>query len=162
MEYSIRYTTTSRIQNSIRRFADIISDSMIRCQDILESVCPRNMFNPICTSLRAVQQASKLKKVQCKPGCPRASLGSLSESILLRGRSDSCVGSTMDRTPDCIRGYSDWTPPESEQRGNSSIPLEPLRFHNRDGCATSGWIVRRGRFRNIPHAKARRRKENHF
>ena len=38
------------------------------------------MFNPICTSLRAVQQASELKKVQRKLGCPRSSLGSLSES----------------------------------------------------------------------------------
>jgi len=38
------------------------------------------MFNPICTSLRAVQQASELKKVQRKLGCCRASLGSLSES----------------------------------------------------------------------------------
>jgi hypothetical protein len=38
------------------------------------------MFNPICTSLRAIQQASKLKKVQRKLGCPRASLGSLSEA----------------------------------------------------------------------------------
>ena len=38
------------------------------------------MFNPICSSLRAVQQASELKKVQRKLGCPRASLGSLSES----------------------------------------------------------------------------------
>jgi hypothetical protein len=38
------------------------------------------MFNPICTSLRALQQASELKKVQKKLGCARASLGSLSES----------------------------------------------------------------------------------
>ncbi len=38
------------------------------------------MFNPICTSLRSVQQASELKKVQRKLGCPRASLGSLSEA----------------------------------------------------------------------------------
>ena len=38
------------------------------------------MFNPICTSLRAVQQASELKKVQRKLGCLRASLGSLSEA----------------------------------------------------------------------------------
>jgi hypothetical protein len=38
------------------------------------------MFNPICTSLRAIQQASELKKVQRKLGCARASLGSLSES----------------------------------------------------------------------------------
>ena len=38
------------------------------------------MFNPICTSLRAVQQASELKKVQRILRCPRASLGSLSEA----------------------------------------------------------------------------------
>ena len=38
------------------------------------------MFNPICTSLRAIQQASELKKVQLKLGCSRASLGSLSEA----------------------------------------------------------------------------------
>ena len=38
------------------------------------------LFNPIVTSLRALQQASELKKVQRKLGCSRASLGSLSES----------------------------------------------------------------------------------
>lgn len=39
-----------------------------------------SMFNPICTSLRAIQQASELKKVQRILGCSRSSLGSLSES----------------------------------------------------------------------------------
>ncbi len=38
------------------------------------------MFNPVVSSLRAIQQASELKKVQRLLGCPRASLGSLSES----------------------------------------------------------------------------------
>lgn len=38
------------------------------------------LFNPIVTSLRAIQQASELKKVQQKLGCPRTSLGSLSEA----------------------------------------------------------------------------------
>jgi IS4 transposase len=38
------------------------------------------LFNPIVTSLRAIQQASELKKVQKKLGCPRSSLGSLSEA----------------------------------------------------------------------------------
>jgi hypothetical protein len=38
------------------------------------------MFNPICTSLRALQQASELNKVQRLLGCARASLGSLSEA----------------------------------------------------------------------------------
>lgn len=38
------------------------------------------MFSPVCTSLRAMQQASKLKKVQSKLKVPRAALGSLSEA----------------------------------------------------------------------------------
>jgi hypothetical protein len=37
-------------------------------------------FNPILTSLRAIQQASQLAKIQKLLGCPRASLGSLSEA----------------------------------------------------------------------------------
>ena len=39
-----------------------------------------HLFNPICTSLRSLQQASELRKVQTKLGVPRASLGSLSEA----------------------------------------------------------------------------------
>lgn len=38
------------------------------------------MFNPICSSLRSLQQASELKKVQKILGTSRASLGSLSEA----------------------------------------------------------------------------------
>jgi hypothetical protein len=38
------------------------------------------LFNPLCTSLRSLQQASERKKVQKKLGVPRASLGSLSEA----------------------------------------------------------------------------------
>jgi IS4 transposase len=39
------------------------------------------LFNPIITSVRGLQQASELKNVQKKLGCPRTSLGSLSESV---------------------------------------------------------------------------------
>lgn len=38
------------------------------------------LFNPVVSSLRAIQQATELKKVQKKLGCGRASLGSLSEA----------------------------------------------------------------------------------
>lgn len=38
------------------------------------------LFNPIVTSLRGLQQASELAKVQKKLGCSRAALGSLSEA----------------------------------------------------------------------------------
>jgi hypothetical protein len=38
------------------------------------------LFNPVVTSLRGLQQASELAKVQKKLGCSRAALGSLSEA----------------------------------------------------------------------------------
>lgn len=38
------------------------------------------LFNPVVSSLRAMQQASELKKVQKLLGCSRAALGSLSEA----------------------------------------------------------------------------------
>src|SRR5208283_4901036 len=38
------------------------------------------LFNPIICSLRSLQQASELKNVQRKLGCPRTSLGSFSEA----------------------------------------------------------------------------------
>lgn len=38
------------------------------------------LFNPVVTSLRGLQQASELDKVQKKLGCPRAALGSFSEA----------------------------------------------------------------------------------
>ena len=58
-------------------------------------------FNPIVTSLRGIQQASELKKVQRILGCPRASLGSLSEAArvfdpdLLPG----IIGALVDKLP---------------------------------------------------------------
>ena len=39
-----------------------------------------SLFNPIVSSLRSLQQASELIKVQKRLGCGRASLGSLSEA----------------------------------------------------------------------------------
>jgi hypothetical protein len=39
------------------------------------------LFNPIVTSLRGIQQASELQKVQKKLGCSLASLGSISEAV---------------------------------------------------------------------------------
>jgi hypothetical protein len=39
------------------------------------------LFNPLVSSLRAIQQASQLQKVQRRLGCARASLGSLSEAV---------------------------------------------------------------------------------
>ena len=41
------------------------------------------LFNPVCSSLRALQQTSELKNVQKKLGCERAALGSLSEAATI-------------------------------------------------------------------------------
>src|SRR5215472_1382476 len=38
------------------------------------------LFNPAIRSLRAIEQASELRKVQRRLGCQRAALGSLSEA----------------------------------------------------------------------------------
>lgn len=68
------------------------------------------LFNPIVSSLRALQQASELKKVQRKLGCGRASLGSLSESIavfdpaLLKPIIDQ-LGSELQPIQKVGRGY---------------------------------------------------------
>ncbi|MGV2334096.1 MAG UNVERIFIED_CONTAM: hypothetical protein LVR18_08230 [Planctomycetaceae bacterium] len=40
------------------------------------------MFNPVVKSLRGLQLATQLERVQEKLGCERSSLGSLSESVL--------------------------------------------------------------------------------
>ena len=58
-------------------------------------------FNPIVSSLRGIQQASQLKKVQRILGCSRASLGSLSDASrvfdpsLLR----DIIGQLVDQLP---------------------------------------------------------------
>ena len=59
------------------------------------------LFNPICSSLRAVQQASELKNVQKKLGCGRAALGSLSEAATVFDpeRLIGIIGELSDRLP---------------------------------------------------------------
>lgn len=65
-------------------------------------------FNPIITSLRAIQQASQLQKVQRLLNCPRAALGSLSEAArvfdpdLLVG----IIGDLVQRLPALERNAS--------------------------------------------------------
>ena len=58
------------------------------------------LFNPVVTSLRGIQQASELKKVQKKLGCARAALGSLSEatSVFDAERLKEIIGGTTNRS----------------------------------------------------------------
>ena len=57
-----------------------IAGNRILHMDQYTSLILLYMFNPICTSLRSLQQVSELKKVQKFFGAARASLGSLSEA----------------------------------------------------------------------------------
>ena len=57
-----------------------IAGNRILHMDQYASLLLLYMFNPICTSLRSLQQVSELKKVQKHFGAARASLGSLSEA----------------------------------------------------------------------------------
>ena len=67
------------------------------------------LFNPIVTSLRAIQQASELNKVQRLLGCPRAALGSLSEVATvfdLRYEASISLGNAEIRVPSTSVSFS--------------------------------------------------------
>ena len=59
------------------------------------------MFNPVVRSLRAIQQASTLKKVQNRLGCPRTSLGALSEAtnVFDPTRLEGIIGELLQEVP---------------------------------------------------------------
>ena len=59
------------------------------------------LFNPVVRSLRAIQQASTLRKVQKRLGCPRTSLGALSEAVDVfdPARLVAIIGELLDEVP---------------------------------------------------------------
>lgn len=59
------------------------------------------LFNPVVRSLRSLQQASELKKVQRKLGCSRAALGSLSEAtdVFDPARLEGIITELLGRVP---------------------------------------------------------------
>ena len=59
------------------------------------------LFNPVVRSLRAIQQASALRKVQKPLGCPRTSLGALSEAIDVfdPARLQGIIGELLSEVP---------------------------------------------------------------
>jgi len=59
------------------------------------------LFNPPLRSLRALQQASTLKQVQRRLGCPRTSLGSLSEAAAVfdPARLEGLIGELLREVP---------------------------------------------------------------
>jgi hypothetical protein len=59
------------------------------------------LFNPVVRSLRALQQASTLRKVQRRLGCPRTSLGALSEATAVfdPARLEGIIGELLKEVP---------------------------------------------------------------
>jgi hypothetical protein len=59
------------------------------------------LFNPTLRSLRALQQASTLNKVQRQLGCPRTSLGSLSEAVAVfdPSRLEGIIAELLEEVP---------------------------------------------------------------
>lgn len=59
------------------------------------------MFNPMVRSLRAIQQAGTLRQVQKRLGCPRTSLGSLSEAVAVFDpeRLEGIIGDLLQQLP---------------------------------------------------------------
>jgi hypothetical protein len=59
------------------------------------------LFNPVVRSLRALQQASTLRKVQRRLGCPRTSLGALSEATAVFDpvRLEGIIGELLQEVP---------------------------------------------------------------
>lgn len=60
-----------------------------------------SLFSPVVRSLRALQQASQLQKVQKLLGCPRTSLGSLSEAtdVFDPQRLEGIIGQLLAQVP---------------------------------------------------------------
>ena len=77
----------------------------------------RYLFNPICSLLRAVPQASELQNVQKKLGCARAALGSLSEAATVFD---------PERLVGIIEELSDWLPRSPSDAGSRDEKLKGL------------------------------------
>lgn len=75
------------------------------------------LFNPICSSLRALQQASELQNVQKKLGCERAALGSLSEAATIFD---------PERLVEIIQELSGQLPPSPHGAGSRDERLKGL------------------------------------
>lgn len=104
------------------------------------------LFNPVVRSLRGLQQASQLKKVQKKLGCPRASLGSLSEAtdVFDPTRLEGIVGELLPRVPaagNVGRGHVQHalTAVDGSVVKTLSSLAEAAYLRDKNGKAHAGW-----------------------
>jgi hypothetical protein len=104
------------------------------------------LFNPLLRSLRALQQASQLRKVQKLLGCPRTSLGSLSEAtdVFDPQRLEGIIGQLLAKVPqqrrvgrEHMRGVL--TAVDGSVIKTLSSLAEAAYLRDKNGARHSGW-----------------------
>jgi hypothetical protein len=105
-----------------------------------------SMFNPVVRSLRAMQQASTLRKVQKRLGCPRTSLGSLSEAtdVFDPRRLEGIIGELLAEVPRARSIAGDRVPQVLTAVDGSVIKTlaglaEAAYLKDKNGASHSGW-----------------------
>jgi hypothetical protein len=105
-----------------------------------------SLFNPVVRSLRALQQASKLRNVQKKLGCSRTSLGSLSEAtdVFDPQRLEGIIGQLVAHVPQHRRVGREQVPQVLTAVDGSVIKTlaslaEAAYLRDKNGAAHSGW-----------------------
>jgi hypothetical protein len=104
------------------------------------------LFSPVLRSLRALQQASTLRKVQKLLGVPRTSLGSLSEAtdVFDPQRLEGIIGQLLAQMPDQRRIGREQVPGVLTAVDGSVIKTlaslaEATYLRDKNGAAHSGW-----------------------
>jgi hypothetical protein len=104
------------------------------------------LFNPVVRSLRSLQQASTLKNVQRKLGCPRTSLGSLSEAtdVFDPERLEAIVGELLHQVPASPSIADGWVKQTLTAVDGSVVKTlaslaEAAYLRDKNGAAHSAW-----------------------
>lgn len=104
------------------------------------------LFSPVLSSLRALQQASRLRKVQKLLGCPRTSLGSLSEAtdVFDPQRLEGIIGQLLAQVPQHQRIGREQVPGVLTAVDGSVIKTlasltQAAYLRDKNGSAHSGW-----------------------
>jgi hypothetical protein len=104
------------------------------------------LFSPVLRSLRALQQASQLRKVQKLLGCPRTSLGSLSEAtdVFDPQRLEGIIGQLLAQVPQHERVGREQVPGVLTAVDGSVIKTlaslaQAAYLRDKNGAGHSGW-----------------------
>jgi hypothetical protein len=105
-----------------------------------------SLFSPVLSSLRAIQQASRLRKVQKLLGCDRTSLGSLSEAVAVFDpqRLEGILGQLLAQVPrhrnvGCDQVHGVLTAVDGSVIKTLRSLAEAAYLRDKNGAAHSGW-----------------------